>query len=108
MNVEPTADRVVSARVGRFKLNVHAPCTESWDGMTGDDRERFCARCALPVHDLSAMNDADALTLLTAPDDRVCVRYGVRADGTVVTGGRGVWIRRVVRAALVAVVSAGF
>jgi hypothetical protein len=76
--------------------------------MAGDARQRFCTRCALPVHDLSAMNDADALKLLTAPAERVCVRYGVRPDGTVVTGGRCLWIRRVLRAALVAAVSAAF
>jgi hypothetical protein len=71
--------------VGRFKLRVIAPCSESWNGMAGDDRERFCTRCTLTVHDLSAMTEADARALLAGPAERLCVRFGVRRDGTVVT-----------------------
>jgi hypothetical protein len=77
--------------VGRFKLRVIAPCSESWNGTAGDDRERFCTRCSLTVHDISAMTDADARALLAGPAERVCVRFGVRRDGTVVTRGPTRW-----------------
>jgi hypothetical protein len=56
--------------------------------MNGDDRARFCTRCALAVHDLSAMTDADARTLLIGPAEQLCVRFGVRRDGTIVTNSR--------------------
>jgi hypothetical protein len=94
--------------VGRFKLNVVAPCSESWKGMAGDARARFCTKCDRTVHDLSAMNDANARALLADPAERVCVRFAVRRDGTVVTGGRGRWLGSALGALAIAVVAVVF
>jgi hypothetical protein len=94
--------------VGRFKLRVIAPCSESWKEMAGDERERFCTRCSLTVHDLSAMTEADARALLAGPAERQCVRFGVRRDGTVVTRGPTRWLGRSLLALGVAVAAVVF
>ena len=71
---------------GRFKLRVHEPCTEPWGSMAGDDRRRFCGRCSLHVHDLSAMREEAVMKLIAGPDPHLCIRYGVRDDGTAIIG----------------------
>jgi hypothetical protein len=73
-------------------IDVAAPCTESWDAMTGDDRSRFCASCRLHVYDLSSMTRDEAETLVVSrkrAGERLCVRFVRRADGTVVTDDCG-------------------
>ena len=94
--------------VGRFKLNVVAPCSEDWTKMAGDERERFCTRCSRTVHDLSAMTEAEARTLLAGPAEQMCVRFGVRRDGTVATRGSMRWFERFAGAIGVAVAAAVF
>ena len=71
---------------GRFKLRVHEPCSEPWGSMAGDDRRRFCGRCSLHVHDLSAMREEAVMKLIAGPDPHLCIRYSVRDDGTAVIG----------------------
>ena len=56
------------------------------------DRARFCTKCARTVHDLSAMTERDARALVAGSAERRCVRFAVRPDGTVVTGGGGRWL----------------
>ena len=65
-------------------LDIADPCTESWDAMAGDARERHCALCDQSVYDLSEMTMPEAKQLLSRPD-RVCVRFVRRADGRVTT-----------------------
>jgi hypothetical protein len=65
-------------------LDVKDPCSEDWDAMTGDARERHCALCAQSVYDLSEMSEPEAVALLSRPG-RVCVRFYRRADGRVTT-----------------------
>ena len=60
--------------------------------MTGGDRERFCERCALTVHNLSAMTEEDARRLIAGSNGRLCVRYFGRRDGTVINRRGGRWI----------------
>ena len=76
--------------------------------MAGDERERFCTRCSLSVRDLSAMTEADARTLLAGPPERLCVRFGFRRDGTVVTRGPTRWLAGSLRALGVAVAAVVF
>jgi hypothetical protein len=66
-------------------IEVASPCTQSWDAMTGDAKRRYCGECRLHVHNLSAMTRVEAEDLLKKADDRVCVRFYRRADGTVLT-----------------------
>jgi len=60
------------------------PCDVPWGAMRGDDRVRFCSRCAKNVYNLSAMTRTEAAAIL-ARDDTPCVRYYERPDGTVLT-----------------------
>ncbi|MCE9638399.1 MAG: hypothetical protein K8T90_22080 [Planctomycetes bacterium] len=67
-------------------LTVAVPCTESWDAMAGDERRRFCAKCRLHVHDLSAMTRPEALAFLASSTGKTaCVRFARRPDGRVTT-----------------------
>jgi hypothetical protein len=66
-------------------LRIASPCSESWDGMSGDERVRFCGRCNKNVYNLSAMTRAEAESLVAAREGRVCVRFYKRFDGTVLT-----------------------
>jgi hypothetical protein len=59
------------------------PCAADWRAMTGDDQRRHCALCQKQVHDLSAMTERSARSLLRRSPG-VCVRYRCRADGTIV------------------------
>jgi len=93
--------------VGSFKLRVIEPCRERWAGLTGDARERFCARCATIVHNLSALTEEEARRAIDEGDGRRCVRFLSRADGTVVFRRRARWPGRAARAvgtALLAIV----
>ena len=67
------------------RIGVATPCGESWDGMEGDDRVRYCDRCALHVYNLSGMSRDEASDLVSGADERLCVRFFRRTDGTVLT-----------------------
>lgn len=79
----------------RFKLRVNEPCSEPWGSMAGDDRRRFCGRCSLHVHDLSAMREEAVMKLIAGPDPHLCIRYSMRGDGTAIIGESRVprWLR---------------
>lgn len=67
-------------------ISVASPCAADWSAMSGDDRRRFCARCGLHVHDLSAMSRTQAEEFIRrARDASTCVRFFRRADGTILT-----------------------
>lgn len=56
-----------------------------WERMKGNDRVRHCERCRFNVYDLSAMTSAEATSLLTTREGKVCVTFFRRADGRVLT-----------------------
>lgn len=64
------------------EIRIPEPCNEDWEGMTPEQRGRFCAACQKKVHDLSAMTEDDAKALL-ASDDDICVSYLSDTQGTV-------------------------
>ncbi|MGE3107936.1 MAG: hypothetical protein AB7G11_10590 [Phycisphaerales bacterium] len=89
-----------SSSIRLDQIRVASPCTEPWDGMTGDEKSRRCARCNLNVHNLTAMTRAEAEAFLArAGEGRVCVRFFQRHDGTVLTQDCPVGVARA-RAAL--------
>lgn len=103
---EPTGRPVVSAMMGPFKLRVHSPCTESWEAMAGDDKQRHCGRCDQRVHNLSAMSSGAAMRLMAAPQERMCVRFATSGDGGVAFAQHG--IRRALRVTGLIVLSLWF
>ncbi len=66
-------------------LKVASPCSQDWNSMIGNDRQRFCGACELNVYNLSGMTREDAESMLATMEGRLCVRFYRRADGTVIT-----------------------
>ncbi len=89
----------LDARIDLDDIAIASPCSAKWEDMKGDDRSRHCAACRLDVYDLSAMTRAEAITLLTARSDSVCIRLHRRADGRVITKDCPVGVRRALRRA---------
>jgi hypothetical protein len=56
-----------------------------WNDMTGDDQVRRCAVCAKNVYNLSGMTRAESAKLIQDTDVKLCARYFVRPDGTIIT-----------------------
>jgi hypothetical protein len=52
-------------------------CPKSWEGMSGNDAQRFCTHCKQYVHNLEALTAAERLALLSTPAGKVCSRYQV-------------------------------
>jgi hypothetical protein len=66
-------------------LRIASPCDVSWDGMSGDERVRFCAQCRLHVYNLSEMSRSEAEDLVWRTEGRLCVRFYRRSDGRIMT-----------------------
>ena len=66
-------------------VKVAAPCRADWEQMIGNERMRFCSQCQLNVYNLSGMTRAEAESLISNSEGRLCVRYYRRADGTILT-----------------------
>jgi hypothetical protein len=90
-------------------VRIASPCHVDWEGMTGDDRVRFCHACEKNVYNLAAMTRDEAERLFYEHEGRVCVRLFRRTDGTVLTSDCevGARARRSRRKALAAGVGAG-
>ncbi len=59
-----------------LKITIPKPCHESWNGMTPDEKGRFCSLCAKSVVDFTAMPRADVEEYLLANSDKkVCARF---------------------------------
>ncbi len=75
----------MSRKLALDVIEVAEPCREDWDAMRGDERVRFCGLCHRDVYNLAGMSRDEAERLVTESEDRVCVRFVRRADGTVTT-----------------------
>jgi hypothetical protein len=70
----------------RLHLPIQEPCHENWDAMSQHgDAQRFCDVCVKQVHDLSALTEPQARTVLAdaSAKGRVCVRYKADRDGNI-------------------------
>jgi Carboxypeptidase regulatory-like domain len=67
------------------RLRIATPCSASWEGMSGNDRRRFCAQCDLHVYEISELTRAEVVKLISESEGRVCGRLYQRADGSVIT-----------------------
>jgi hypothetical protein len=77
------------------RVRVAAPCSQSWEWMEGDDRQRHCSACKLNVYNLSGMTRKEAETLVSSAEGRLCIRYYQRRDGTIITQDCPVGIRAI-------------
>ncbi|MCA1620258.1 MAG: carboxypeptidase-like regulatory domain-containing protein [Acidobacteria bacterium] len=67
------------------RVRVASPCPASWEAMEGDERVRFCRLCDLHVYNVSELTRAEAGSLVSRTEGRLCARLYRRADGTVLT-----------------------
>ncbi|MBV1860545.1 MAG: hypothetical protein KUG77_19185 [Nannocystaceae bacterium] len=63
-------------------IRIPEPCNEDWGRMTPEQRGRFCGACQKKVHDLSAMSENDAKSILNSEAD-ICVSYLSDESGAV-------------------------
>ncbi len=82
-------------------IKIASPCSQDWNSMTGNDRQRFCGSCELNVYNLSGMTRSEAERLIISAEGRLCVRFYRRADGTVITQDCPVGWARVKRRATI-------
>ena len=95
-------------------VRIASPCPERWADMAGDDRVRFCDRCALKVYDLSGLDADEGRALFQKHEGgRLCVRFFQRRDGKVMTRDctwgallRAKWNQRLARGGVVALLLA--
>src|ERR1041384_5264719 len=81
------------------RARVASPCPAKWEGMTGDERARFCSSCNLHVYNIAELTRADAEKLVANTEGRLCVRLFRRSDGTVLTRDCPVGLRALRRRA---------
>jgi hypothetical protein len=75
-------------------VRIAAPCYANWDSMFGDERVRFCGQCKLNVYNLSDMTKIEAERLVARADGRLCIRYYMRRDGSILTNNFDRLLRR--------------
>lgn len=81
----------------KFVPRISQPCSQDWNTMTGDDQRRFCDRCQLHVHNLSAMSAVEQQALLSQRGPRQCIAY-LAADRTIqVRTGTWLFLQRLLR-----------
>ena len=78
---------------------IAAPCPADWEDMIGNDRVRFCGQCELNVYNLSALSKREAESLIARSEDRLCIRFYRRKDGSIMTRDCPVGLRALKRRA---------
>jgi hypothetical protein len=61
------------------------PCSASWSEMIGDDRVRHCGHCNQNVYNFAELTRDELDALIVAKEGRLCARFFLRPDGTVLT-----------------------
>ena len=76
-------------------VRIAAPCHADWNEMepVQGERIRFCGQCARNVYNLSEMTRREAEDLVRSQEGRLCVRYYLRSDGTMLTKNCPVGVR---------------
>jgi hypothetical protein len=65
-----------------MEWKIASPCPVSWEGMTGDDRVRYCGQCKRSVYNLTRLSRAETEHFILAREGDVCVRIYQRGDGS--------------------------
>lgn len=95
-----------------MEWKIASPCPMSWEGMTGDDRVRYCGQCKLSVYNLTKLSRPQVEQFITAREGNVCVRIYRRDDGTALArncpvGRKRAFIKTAIGLAAILVVSVG-
>ncbi len=75
------------------RIKIASPCTADWRFMLGNDLVRFCGQCNKNVYNLSAMTRPQAEDLIRRMEGKLCARYYMRRDGTILTSDCPVGLR---------------
>ncbi len=75
-------------------VKIASPCKADWNEMSGDDRSRYCGKCEKNVYNLSSMTRDEAAALIEEKEGKLCVRFFVREDGTMLTQDCPVGLRK--------------
>jgi hypothetical protein len=67
------------------RIRIASPCDASWEEMEGDDLVRHCRHCQKNVYNLSGMSRRDAAAFVREAQERHCIRFRRRRDGTFLT-----------------------
>jgi hypothetical protein len=67
------------------EITFKSPCTVPWEGMTGNDRVRFCGSCRRHVYSIAAMTRDEAQAFLDREMGKTCIQLWKREDGTIIT-----------------------
>ena len=89
--------------IGLDELRIATPCTAEWRSMEGDDRARLCRQCDKHVYNLSGMTRAEAEAVIVATGGKLCMRYFVRHDGTILLADCEVGLKHKQKQRLVAI-----
>ncbi len=76
-------------------ISVASPCSQSWEQMQGDANVRFCGKCEKNVYQLDNLSTEEVRQLIIEKEGKLCWRFFVRRDGTVLTRDCPVGLRRV-------------
>lgn len=58
-----------------MKLTIPSPCSENWNNMTPQGRNKFCASCRKTIIDFSTLSDAAVIRYLQEQPQDVCGRF---------------------------------
>ena len=75
-------------------VSVASPCTQSWESMLGNERVRHCGQCDKNVYTLDTLTPEEVRQLVVRTEGKICWRFFVRKDGTVLTRDCPSGIRR--------------
>ncbi len=94
-------------RIDLDSIKIATPCNADWNAMSGNERVRFCGSCEKNVYNLSAMTRDEAEELVREKEGKLCTRFFVREDGTMLTQDCPVGVRKKrVRLAVVSAIGA--
>jgi hypothetical protein len=69
-----------------FVPAIEKPCPMKWESMIGNEKRRYCERCQLHVHNLSAMTISERTEVLAPSSEHKCISYLTRADANAPQG----------------------
>lgn len=77
------ARQLVRRRV--LEATLATPCAARWDEMEGNLRVRHCGRCNKHVYNVGELTRQELDALVVKHEGKLCMRFFVRGDGTLIT-----------------------
>jgi hypothetical protein len=55
-----------------YSIRIDKPCSQSWEALSPEGKERYCSSCAKNVIDLTSLKDEEIIKLLDGSKGRLC------------------------------------